>query len=84
MLWNRTYGGVDDDSFYSIVQTSDGGYVVAGRTSSFGSGKYDGWLIKTDENGSVLWDRTYGGIEDEHVNSMVNTSARDGLVFTDS
>lgn len=44
--WNKTYGGADYDYAESIVETSDGGYVLAGYTESFGAGGYDAWLVK--------------------------------------
>ena len=52
-LWNRTYGGGLIDCAYSVVNASDGGYVIAGVTGSFGTGNGDFWLIKTDEYGVV-------------------------------
>jgi hypothetical protein len=53
MLWNQTYGGASDEMAFSLVATSDGGYAIAGSTSSFGAGGGDFWLVKTDENGVV-------------------------------
>ncbi|HID43407.1 MAG TPA: hypothetical protein EYP30_06500, partial [Archaeoglobaceae archaeon] len=44
--WNRTYGGESFDYAYSVLQTSDG-YIIAGVTTSYGSGKEDAWVIKT-------------------------------------
>jgi len=64
-LWTRAYGGVDWEEGRSVEQTTDGGYIVAGRTSSFGAGGYDVYLVKTDANGGVLWTRTYGGAANE-------------------
>jgi hypothetical protein len=60
-LWTRTYGGIYSDYGFSVQQTTDGGYVVVGRTLSFGTGNVDVYLIKTDSTGDTLWTRTYGG-----------------------
>jgi hypothetical protein len=51
--WAKTYGGTSYDYAYSVQQTSDGGYIVAGTTWSFGAGNYDIFLIKTDANGNI-------------------------------
>jgi len=51
--WAKTYGGSASDSAYSIQQTSDGGYIVAGQTSSFGAGGYDPWVLKLRPGGSI-------------------------------
>lgn len=51
-LWTKTYGGTGTDNGFSVEQTLDGGYIIAGTTSSFGNGKYDVYLIKTDANGN--------------------------------
>ena len=59
--WNRTFGGEDDDIASSVRQTSDGGYIIAGRTESYGAGSYDFWLVKTDPEGTEQWNRTFGG-----------------------
>jgi len=60
-LWTRTYGGTGSDGAHSVRQTADGGYIVAGTTSSFGAGKTDIYLVKTDARGHMLWARPYGG-----------------------
>ena len=73
-LWTRTYGGTGDDYGYSVQQTSDGGYIVAGQTSSFGAGGYDVWVIKTNASGDTLWTRTYGGTGDDYGHSVQQTS----------
>ena len=49
-MWSRTYGGTDEDAAYSLVETSDGGYALAGYTTSLGAGESDFWLVKTDEH----------------------------------
>ena len=54
-LWTKTYGGADDDAGYSVRQTDDGGYIIAGSTNSFGAGNYDFWIIKTDSLGNTTY-----------------------------
>jgi outer membrane protein assembly factor BamB len=51
VLWTRTYGGRERDRGYSVQQTSDGGYIIVGSTLSFGSGRSDIYLIKTNAEG---------------------------------
>jgi predicted secreted protein len=74
VIWEKTYGGTGYDSALSIQQTSDGRYVVAGRTSSFGAGDYDVWVLKFDVNGDVIWQRTYGGSGFDWAESIQQTS----------
>ena len=74
MEWNQTYGGAVSERASSLVETSDGGYAIAGRTFSFGPGGYDCWLVKTDEHGVMEWKQTYRGADNEFASALVETS----------
>jgi hypothetical protein len=74
LQWNKMYGGAGDDSAHSVVQTSDGGYALAGFTYSFGSGDKDFWLVKVDSLGNMQWNKTFGGTGADAAVSLVKTS----------
>ena len=60
VMWSRSYGGADTDYAEAVIQTSDGGYALAGSSQSFGAGKSEFWLVKTDSLGKMEWNQTYG------------------------
>lgn len=72
--WEKTFGGSDWDFGYSIQQTTDGGYIIAGKTRSFGAGDYDVYLVKTDSEGNFQWHKTFGGIEEDEGSSVQQTT----------
>jgi hypothetical protein len=74
MIWNRTYGYIGDNEGNDIIQTLDGGFALVGSTSSFSAGGDDMWLVKTDPNGVMIWDRAYGGAENDGADSLVQTT----------
>jgi len=73
-LWSRTYGGPQGEWCSEVILTNDGGYALAGITTSFGNGGHDLWLVKTDENGDSLWSRTYGRPYNDNCGSAIQTS----------
>lgn len=60
LLWTKTYGGINNDDAASVKQTSDGGYIIAGTTSSFADTLGDIYLVKTNATGDTLWTKSYG------------------------
>jgi hypothetical protein len=80
-LWTRTYGGPSVDFGNSVQQTADGGYIITGKTYSYGAGEHDVYLIKTNAQGDTLWTRTYGGLGDDDGNSVQQT-ADSGYIIT--
>jgi len=83
-LWDKSYGGLDDDWLICMIPTSDGGYLLGGRSnSSMGNHKSedalfkefsDVWIIKIDAQGNKLWDKTLGGGGDDWIIEMIETS----------
>lgn len=59
--WAKAYGNSGEDRAQVARQTADGGYIMAGRTNSFGGGNYDSYLVKTDSAGNLAWDIAQGG-----------------------
>ncbi len=74
IIWQNTYGGADYDEAYEVQQTSDGGYIAAGTTYSFGAGSYDAWVLKLDQNGGIVWQKTYGAGGYDEVYAVQQTS----------
>jgi hypothetical protein len=73
LQWAKIYGGTYWDEAFSVQQTFDGGYILAGYTLSFGAGYYDAFLVKMDANGNVQWANTYGGTGYEVASSVQQT-----------
>jgi len=70
--WSKSYGGPDSDTILSLQQTNDGGYVAAGITDSFGVGD-EFWVLKLESDGSVEWEKAYGGSSDDRLFSIQQT-----------
>ncbi len=80
-MWDKRFGGIDAEGFYSIQQTSDGGFILGGISYSpisgdktqntWGSSDY--WIVKTDSLGSKQWDKDFGGTSDDWLPSLQQT-----------
>jgi hypothetical protein len=60
-IWSTTFGGSDVDFGWEVLEANDGGFVIIGTITSFGFQYGDIWLIKTNNNGVMIWNRTFGG-----------------------
>ncbi|RJP78108.1 MAG: T9SS C-terminal target domain-containing protein [Candidatus Zixiibacteriota bacterium] len=84
LLWQRTYGGPDDDGAYHICTLEDGGFIIAAWSRDDSLGTSDAWLIRTDAQGEVLWDRRFGGPADDFGFSVLPVPAGGYLFFCTS
>ena len=81
-LWDRPFGGSGDDTLYSLSQTRDGGFILGGTSDSGMDGSkttsnlggHDFWVLRLDPEGKELWEQTYGGIREEEIRSIRQTS----------
>jgi uncharacterized repeat protein (TIGR01451 family) len=78
--WQKCYGGSGADTAYSVLQTTDGGYIVAGVSSSSNgdltgnNGLSDAWVFKIDNAGNIQWQKNIGGVENDALKSIVSNS----------
>ena len=81
-IWDKRFGGNSYDSLKRISQTSDGGYLLAGDSTSNnasgdksdnGKGGNDYWVVRIDASGNKLWDKTYGGSGDDWFSGLTQT-----------
>ncbi len=72
--WEKTLGGCGYDRGDSVQPATDGGYIVAGSTDSYGAGGLDVFLVKTDSSGNKTWEKTFGGMGDDWANSVQPTA----------
>jgi hypothetical protein len=83
-LWDRSFGGTDNDELLSLVQTADGGFILGGfswsgangNKTTRNSGSSDFWVVRTDANGNKLWEQSFGGRDSDSIRSLAQT--RDG------
>lgn len=73
-IWQKTIGGIDWDFAYCVKESNGGdSVIVCGNTYSYGYGKSDGYIVKLDPAGNVMWTKTFGGSEDDEFKSFTLT-----------
>lgn len=91
IVWEKNYGGSGNDTFASVQQTADGGYILGGYTESSANGDVtgtsngsrDSWIVKIDATGAIVWQKNYGGSGLDDINSIEQT-ADGGYIFVGS
>jgi hypothetical protein len=81
-IWDKTFGGSSNDNLWTLLQTSDGGFIlggwsesgIGGDKSQASKGGNDYWVVKLDANGNKIWDKTFGGSSDDYLSSLQQTA----------
>ncbi|MBN2894058.1 MAG: caspase family protein [Bacteroidales bacterium] len=73
ILWDKTYGGSQNDDAYNIIQDNENSYIIAGSTKSKGVSDWDYWIIDIDKDGNIIWDETFGGMYEDKAFSITKT-----------
>ena len=76
MIWSKKIGGTGNEEAYGLLKTTDGNFIVAGFSTSFGSGDEDAYIVKLNSSGSQIWSRNYGGLSNDRAESV--TATQDG------
>lgn len=85
IIWSKTYGGSDEDVGQRVIQTSDGGFAIVGYSksddidASNNEGQHDNWILKLDNSGNILWEKSFGYAGHDHSYSVIETN--DGGFF---
>lgn len=79
-LWTRTFGGIGDDYGYCVAETQDQGFILCGSTESFGAGNTNVYLVRTDDQGEMLWSKTFGGPEEDLGASVLQSDGGDYVI----
>ena len=82
--WEKSYGGVNNDIGRSIIQLADSGFVIAGYSNSMGNGGYDVFVVRTDKNGNLIWQKTYGGLDWDFGYEVKTSPGGDSLIVAGS
>jgi regulation of enolase protein 1 (concanavalin A-like superfamily) len=73
-LWEQTVGGKDWDLATDVAQMEDGGFLLVGKSESFGDNGYDGYIVKLSNEGKFLWEKTFGGKKEDSINAIAKGS----------
>ncbi len=87
IIWNKNYGAEESEEGYAGLETSDGGFIFAGYSDSYGAGSdiKDGWIVRTDSKGIRIWDKTFGSNQSiDEIYSIVATDEGNYMILMNS
>ncbi|MFN5318448.1 MAG: PKD domain-containing protein [Bacteroidia bacterium] len=79
--FQKFFGGSQEEYGYRVVETADGGYAVCGRTFSFGTGGWEGYVLKLNAIGDTVWTKTYGNTQYDEIQD-INPTTDGGFILT--
>ena len=88
--WRRYFGGTFTDTAYDIIETNDNGFLLVGASDSNdvdisnNKGEYDFWVVKIDDSGTILWEKSYGGTQIDEAKSVLKSTDGNFLIVGDS
>ncbi len=82
--WQKSYGSAKDDLFNAVVQTSDGGYLLAGGSTAADGTSADGWVLRINSSGGIEWQKTFGGGGDDYISAIAQTGEGGYVVVGDT
>lgn len=71
VLWTKTYGGENHEYNWALIELEDNGFLLGGHSLSFGPGGWDVWLVRTDSDGEMIWNRAYGSGDTDYCKSLL-------------
>lgn len=80
ILWQRNYGGSDNEMGNALLRNTDNGYALAGFTYTFAEGSLDAWVVKTDDKGEAIWDKSFGGLSTDEAFDILLTKENNILI----
>lgn len=86
IIWKKCYGGLENETGQAVIETPDGGFIIVGTSESTegdltnNKGGVDGWIIKIDANGNVLWQKNLGGTGNDYFRSIVVATDGDYVI----
>jgi hypothetical protein len=84
IVWQRMYVGPKSDNCSGMIAAADGGYMLVGTTDSYGAGMSDVWVVRLDDEGQIVWQKTFGGEKNESGAAIVRDADGSYIIVGDT